>query len=310
MATISPRSTVVAADGPAAEPAVAAVRPGAQVDKYLLLECVGKGGAGVVYRALHTTLKTLVAVKFLRADLGPAEGSGGARLAREAQLLAQLNHPNVVRVLDFEDHPTRPYLVMEFVEGFTAADLIEQSQRVSPARALEIVIDVAAGLEAAWKLGIIHRDVKPANVLVTRTAGSKLVDFELAACARSDVAPPDRTVGCGAGTVGYMSPEAIGRAPVDHRSDIYSLGATLFHLAAGRLPFTGDSQYEIIFKQIEEPPPVLHECAADASPRLSAVVQTMMAKDPAARFQTYAELRTELEAVLLATAWRGSLAAR
>lgn len=286
-------------DAPEPSPAAAAVHPGSQVDKYLLLERVGRGGSGVVYRALHTKLKTLVAVKFLHREGGAADPAALERFAREAQLLAQLPHPNVVRVLDFEDHPTRPYLVMEFVEGFTAADLIEQSGRVSPARAIEIVLDVAAGLEAAWRIGMIHRDVKPGNVLVTRGGGSKLLDLGLATFSRSDLAGTGSdSSGAAEGTIGYMSPEAIGRTRVDHRSDIYSLGATLFHLAAGRLPFTGASPYELIFKHLEEAPPVLHEFAPEAPPELSAVVAKMMAKSPASRYQNYADLRHDLAAVL------------
>jgi len=288
---------------PATAPAsrtLAAVHPGAQVDKYLLLERVGKGGSGVVYRALHTKLKTLVAIKFLHLEANSSDGSALERFAREAQLLAQLPHPNVVRVLDFEDHPTRPYLVMEFVEGFTAADLIAQSGRVSATRALEIGMDVAAGLEAAWTIGMIHRDVKPGNILVTRNTGSKLVDFGLGtfSCLDLSGASSSEPPGSAEGTIGYMSPEAIGRAQVDHRSDIYSLGATLFHLAAGRLPFVGQSLYELIFKHLEEAPPVLHELVPEAPPRFSAVIQKMMAKTPAARYQEYSDLREDLARLL------------
>ncbi len=276
-----------------------AVHPGAQVDKYLLLERVGKGGSGVVYRALHTKLKTLVAIKFLHLEATSADGSALERFAREAQLLAQLPHPNVVRVLDFEDHPTRPYLVMEFVEGFTAADLIEQSGRVSPARAIEIVIDVAAGLEAAWKIGMIHRDVKPGNVLVSRTGGSKLLDLGLATFSRSDLDGTGSDPAAGAeGTIAYMSPEAISRSGVDHRSDIYSLGATLFHLAAGRPPFLGQSPYELVFKHLEEAPPVLHELVPETPPKLSAIIGKMMAKSPADRFQNYTDVQHAMSALL------------
>jgi ferredoxin/tRNA A-37 threonylcarbamoyl transferase component Bud32 len=272
-----------------------AIYPGAQVGKYLLLEQVGKGGAGVVYRALHSTLKTIVAVKFLHAELGAEDEDGRERLAREAQLLARLDHPNVVRVLDFEDHPTRPYVVMEFVDGLTAADLITQSGRLAPRRAIDVALDMAAGLGAAHALGIVHRDVKPSNVLVARSGGSKLVDLGLATLGRPDRAAAPAAGGPIEGTVGYMSPEALNATETDHRSDIYSLGVTLFHLASGRLPFGGTSLAEVMMKHLLQPPPALHELVPEIPPQLSTVIQTMMAKTAGQRFQTYAELRDELK---------------
>ncbi len=275
------------------------IQPGTQFGKYLLLECVGKGGAGIVYRALHTTLKTLVAVKFLRPELGSSDGTARERLAREAQLLAQLSHPNVVRVLDYEDDPVRPYVVMEFVEGMSAADLIRQSGRLAWDRAVEVTMDVARGLEAARKIGIIHRDVKPGNILVTRSGASKLVDLGLATVSRPELAVNSLNLGSLSveGTVGYMSPEALTGGHADHRSDIYSLGATLFHMIAGRLPFTGRSPAEVSMRHLQQPPPVLHEVIPEAPPRLSAVIQTMMAKNPAERYKEYAELLRDLAAL-------------
>jgi len=275
------------------------IQPGTQFGKYLLLECVGKGGSGIVYRALHTTLKTLVAVKFLRPELGSSDGTARERLAREAQLLAQLSHPNVVRVLDYEDDPVRPYVVMEFVEGLSAADLIRQSGRLAWDRAVEVTMDVARGLEAARKIGIIHRDVKPGNILVTRSGASKLVDLGLATVSRPELAVNSLSLGSLSveGTVGYMSPEALTGGHADHRSDIYSLGATLFHLIAGRLPFTGRSPAEVSMRHLQQPPPVLHEVIPEAPPRLSAVIQTMMAKNPAERYKEYAELLRDLAAL-------------
>ncbi len=274
-------------------------QPGSQIDKYLLLEMVGKGGAGVVYRALHTKLKTLVAVKFLRTDSGEVSPASLERLAQEAQLLAQLSHPNIVRVLDFEDHPTRPYVVMEFVDGLTAADLIKQSGRVASPRALQIVLDVIAGLEAAYKMGIIHRDVKPGNILVSRDGTCKLVDLGLATLHQPalNANASDRTSGPIAGTVGYIAPEVLNGGIGDHRADIYSLGATIFHLIAGRLPFLGRSTAEVVFKHLQQPPPILHELVPDAPHELSTIIQTMMAKSPTDRYQDYSDLREELKSL-------------
>ncbi|MDW8244627.1 MAG: protein kinase [Thermogemmata sp.] len=272
------------------------IYPGAQIGKYLLLELIGKGGSGVVYRALHTTLKTLVAVKFLRNDLGSGVLEAVERLAQEARLLAQLVHPNVVRVLDFEDHPTQPYVVMEYVDGLSAADLIKQSGRISPGRAVQIALDVAAGLQAAHKIGIIHRDVKPGNIIVSREGSSKLVDLGLATIHRPDKSKTaaDQLVGTIEGTVGYMSPEVLTGNLGDHRSDIYSLGATLFHLIAGQLPFPGRSAAEVITKHMLQPPPALHQLVPETPPELSKIIQTMMAKQPSERYQNYADVRAAL----------------
>ncbi|CAN5350989.1 hypothetical protein BH11PLA2_BH11PLA2_31480 [soil metagenome] len=279
------------------EKTVEAVRAGAQIDKYLLLEQVGKGGAGIVFRALHTKLKTLVAVKFLRTDVGIANGPGLEQMAKEAQLLAQLQHPNVVRVLDFEDRPSQPYVVMEFVDGLTASDLIKQSGRISASRAIEIALDVTGGLEAAWKIGIIHRDVKPGNILVTKSGRSKLVDLGLATIKGDGTSDQPAGTGPVEGTVGYMSPEAINGDKIDHRSDMYSLGATLFHLMAGRLPFTGRSPNEVVLKHLQAPVPDIHEMVHEVPVHISQLISTLMAKQPDGRFQDYAELREELRAL-------------
>jgi ferredoxin/tRNA A-37 threonylcarbamoyl transferase component Bud32 len=267
------------------------VRAGAQIDKYLLLEQVGQGGAGVVYRALHTKLKILVAVKFLRPDI---TNIGQETLVREAQLLAQLSHPNVVRVIDFEDHPQRPYVVMEFVDGLTASDLVKQSGRIAPKRAIEIGLDVAAGLEAAWALGIVHRDVKLGNILVTRNGHSKLVDLGLAVFGNDTLtqSPGGNAI---EGTVGYMAPEAISGQAVDHRSDMYSLGASLFHMLSGRLPFIGRSFNEVALQHMQKPPPNLHELIPEIPASVAALILRLMEKNPDRRFDDYADLIAELK---------------
>lgn len=204
----------------------------------------------------------------------------------------------MVRVLDYEDAPTRLYVVMEYVDGFSGSDLIGQSGRVAPGRAGEILLQVADGLDAAHQLGIVHRDVKPGNVLVTRAGTSKPVDLGLAVVQRADGAAARPDLLPAEGTVGYMSPEQVkgGRGP-DRRSDIYSLGATLFHLVTGRLPFTGRSANEVMLKHLHQPPPAAHDAVPGLTPELSQVIIRMTAKDPAERMQDYAEVRRELEAV-------------
>jgi serine/threonine protein kinase len=217
---------------------------------------------------------------------------------REAQLLAQLVHPNIVRVLDFEDDPARPFVVMEFVDGLSVSDLIKQCGRVAPGRAIEIALHVSEGLDAARKIGVVHRDVKPGNILLTRDGTSKLVDLGLAVVAR-----PGNSTGVGQnsamieGTVGYMAPEQTLGGSVDHRSDQYSLGCTLYQLVTGRLPFAGRSAHEVMFQHLRVPPTPPHEVAASVPRELSRVILTMMEKSPDDRFPDYGRLRAELQKV-------------
>jgi serine/threonine protein kinase len=267
--------------------------PGTQVGKYLLIECIGTGGAGMVYRALHTKLRTPVAVKFIRPDVLAADPDALERLSREAQLLAQLSHPNVVRVLDYEDDPARPFVVMEFVDGLSAADLIKQSGRVSPPRAVEIALQVLEGLDAARRLGVVHRDVKPANILLTRDGVSKLVDLGLAVVART-AGGKVASGGAAEGTVGYMAPEQVMGSAVDHRADQYSLGCTLYHLLTGRLPFSGRSAQEVLMQHMRVAAVHPHEVAPGVPLPVSRIVMTMMEKSPDDRYPDYAALRADL----------------
>ncbi|VTU01070.1 serine threonine protein kinase : Serine/threonine protein kinase OS=Isosphaera pallida (strain ATCC 43644 / DSM 9630 / IS1B) GN=Isop_3637 PE=3 SV=1: Fer2: Pkinase [Gemmataceae bacterium] len=270
------------------------VQAGTQIGKYLLIECIGKGGAGMVYRALHTKLKTPVAVKFLRPDVLAGDTDALASFTREAQLLAQLIHPNIVRVLDFEDDPARPFVVMEFVDGLSVADLIKQCGRVAPSRAIEIALQVIEGLDAARKIGVVHRDVKPGNILLTRDGTSKLVDLGLAVAARTAGGPAAPTGAAAEGTVGYMAPEQAVGGSVDHRADQYSLGCTLYQLVTGRLPFTGRSAQEVLLQHLRAAPVPPHEAAPSVPVELSRVVLGMMEKSPDDRYPDYGRLRADL----------------
>ena len=271
---------------PSVPPRPAELRPGVLVDKYLLLERVGQGGAGVVFRAEHTKLNFPVAVKFLRADVLDRDAHALARFAYEAHLMARLSHPNVVRVLDYEDDPDRPYVVMEYVDGSSATDLIARAGRLAPARAVRIVLDVADGLASAHRLKIVHRDVKPGNILVSRDGTSKLVDLGLATMFRGG-GPGGPAAGALEGTLAYMPPEqANGAADTDHRSDIYSLGVTFYHLVTGQLPFTGRSVAEVIMKHLHATPPPPHEVVPGLSAELGHVVGVMLAKKREDRYPT------------------------
>jgi ferredoxin len=279
-----------AADRPARTPTT-----GDLVGKCLLLDCVGSGGLGVVYRALHTTLNVPVAVKFLReTDAGPVLD----RFRTEARLLAKMTHPNVIRVLDFEDDPACPYVVMEYAEGLSLHDLLAQAGRLSPDRAVAAVLGAVDGLDAAWQVGIVHRDVKPANILVARDGTVKLVDLGLAARVRTEAGDRSAPAASGTqvdGTLAYLCPDrARNPAGADHRADIYALGVTLYQLLTGRLPFTGSTGYEILAAHACDPVPDREVVAPDVPPGVFAVARRMMAKRPDDRYQTYTGLREAL----------------
>lgn len=270
---------------------------GSVLGRCLLLEKVGQGAAGIVFRGIHRSFNIPVAVKVLRANQLEADPMGFQRFRREAQLLAKLNHPNVVRVWDFEDDPEFPYLVLEYVEGFSLAELIQQSGRLQANRAVRVVQQAAMGLDAAHQLGIIHRDVKPGNILLTRDGNVKLADLGLAVLV-ADLTGSGQNSDSLAGTAGYMSPEQAGSgAVVDHRSDIYSLGATFYHMLTGQLPFVGRSAMEVLLKHVREPVVPPNQLVPGLDERISKLVVRMLAKTPQGRVQTYAELLAELSEV-------------
>jgi serine/threonine protein kinase len=289
---LDPNLTPVVAAG--AEPAAPV---GRMLGKCLLICQIGQGGAGVVYRAEHQTLNIDVAVKVLRADSADPDVRKGLR--REARLLARLNHPNVVRLWDFDEASAPPYLVMEYVEGATLAELITLEGAMEAARALALVEQVGRGLAAACELGIVHRDVKPANVLVTPGGQAKLTDLGLALMINSRLSSLARPAVAGlAGTIAYLAPEqAVAADTADHRADIYSLGSTFYHLVTGRVPFPALTVRDVLRKHASEPPRPPHEVAPGVPKVVSPIILRMLAKDPRDRQQTYAELFAEFQSL-------------
>ena len=207
-------------------------RVGMVLGKCLLTGLLGQGGNGKVFSGLHQTLNIQVAIKVLTSEDAELSQEQIDRLAREAQLLARLNHPNVIRVLDYDDSPI-PYVTMEFVEGLSLADLIEQTGGLRVPRTSDMMIQVANGLAAAWEVGLVHRDIKPGNILLTKSGIAKVTDLGLAFKFGSDTGPPIRGTDSSLsplGTCGYISPEqAVNDPSIDFRTDIYSLGATFYH---------------------------------------------------------------------------------
>jgi len=271
---------------------------GMQLGKYLLTEQIGKGTSGLVFRAVNQVLNLSVAVKVLTL---PEDGSAGNdldALAAEARLLASLNHPNVVRLWDFEADPIMPYLVMEYVDGPSLAELIRQSGRLAVERAIDLTCQAIEGLGAAWNLGIVHRDVKPHNILVSRDGRPKIADLGLAVVVEGHTQQAVHKEL--AGTAAYMSPEQglLSDLPVDYRSDIYSLGATLYHLLTGRTPYNGMSSRELMHQHAYGTPIPPHELVPGLTPDVSEVVLTMMARHPDDRYQSADELLRVLRGLM------------
>jgi len=259
-----------------------------------------------VYRALHTTLKIQVAVKVLLSH--GAEGGGDVGLsAAEARLLARLDHPAITRVLDYDDAGPFTFLVLEYVDGLTLRDLILQSGAIRQARALAIAIEVAEGLAFASERGVIHRDVKPANILLTREGRAKVADLGLAKVVGDGADGGDEGLSSIVGTPAYMAPEqALASDEVDLRADIYALGATLYHAVTGRIPFDDADPLEIIRKHIEEPLTAPSDLSGAIEPGVSDMIERMMAKAPADRFPDYASLIAEMRRVQEAIGQSGS----
>ncbi len=279
---------------------VARVRSGEQrisIGGFKLLERIGRGGTGAVYRASQVSMGRLVAVKLMKPKLA-ADKRHLERFLREARASARLNHPNIVQGIDAGNDKGYYYFAMEFVDGDTLMQSIRREGHLPEDRCIEIGIQVARALEHADKFGIIHRDVKPQNILIDRNSGvAKLADLGLAkSAAATDTSVTQ--VGVAMGTPHYISPEqARGEEKIDRRSDIYSFGATLYHAATGTVPFEDASAPVVMSKHIAarlDPP---QRRNPNLSTRFSRVIQKMMAKKREDRYQTASELLEDLERI-------------
>ena len=262
-------------------------------DHFVVVETLGVGGMGTVYKARDMELDRFVALKLLRRDLG-GEEDHKARLQREARIAAAVNHPCVIQVFDSGTDHGQFYVVMELVDQGSLDDLMALQLRLPEKRVLEIGIQVARGLRAAQRRGLIHRDVKPANILFVDEHAAKIGDFGLASSAT-------QRWGSGVvwGTPEYVAPERLNNDPEDFRSDIYSLGATLFHAIAGKPPIEASTNSSAALLELKQQPLDLQETAPDVSSATVEVLQRMIAADPAQRFSSYDDLVAELE-----RAWR------
>jgi len=264
-------------------------------DRYELGDILGFGGMSEVHLARDQRLHRDVAVKVLRADLA-RDPSFYLRFRREAQNAAALNHPAIVAVYDTGEAETPngplPYIVMEYVDGVTLRDIVHTDGPMEPRRAIEVIADACQALNFSHQHGIIHRDVKPANIMISNTGAVKVMDFGIAR-ALHDANSVTQTAAV-IGTAQYLSPEQARGEKVDARSDVYSLGCVLYEILTGEPPFVGDSPVAVAYQHVREdpvPPSRRHE---GISPELDAVVLKALAKNPDNRYQTAAEMRADL----------------
>ncbi|WP_328901111.1 MULTISPECIES: protein kinase domain-containing protein [unclassified Streptomyces] len=280
--------------------------------RYQLRDLLGEGGMASVYLAYDSALDRQVAIKTLHTELG-REQSFRERFRREAQAVAKLQHTNIVSVFDTgEDElggALMPYIVMEYVEGqplgsVLAADI--RSQGAMPAdKALKVTSDVLAALDTSHEMGLVHRDIKPGNVMVTKRGIVKVMDFGIARAMQSGVTSMTQT-GMVVGTPQYLSPEqALGRG-VDARSDLYSVGIMLFQLLTGRLPFDADSPLAIAYAHVQEEPVAPSTINRSLTPAMDALVARALKKNPNERFPSAAAMQDEIARVLSASGHTGA----
>ncbi len=263
----------------------------ARLGNFLLLKLLGTGGMGGVYYAKDESLGRFVAIKVILQSLGD-DAEFIETFRREAQAVAKLNHPNIAQIYSFGQEKGQPYIVMELVDGKRVDKMMEQEGGISTSLAMRICYEVAQGLNAADEAGIVHGDIKPENILLDTKGRAKVVDFGLATVAHSAASEGIW------GTPYYIAPEKVRRQKVDARADIYSLGATLYHILAGKPPFEGATPVEVVKARLEAPPPDLKEVRPDIPDKVVSVITRMLATERTERYPTYKSLLSDLRKAL------------
>jgi serine/threonine-protein kinase len=262
--------------------------------RYEIQSILGKGGMGIVYKARDRELDDLVAIKTLRSEVLSADPTLLDRFKQEIRLARRITHPNVLRTHDLGEFNGLRYLSMEFVKGLTLKHLLESGEILPTPVGLRIAKQVCAGLAAAHEVGVIHRDVKPQNILIEPTGGLKIMDFGIARLTEDRGMTATGTV---IGTPDYMSPEQARGLPLDFRSDIYSTGVVLYEVFTGSLPFEGDSPLAVVLKHVNDLPPLPQSKNPRIEPKIAAIIMKCMEKEPAARFQSVSDLYESLAKV-------------
>jgi DNA-binding NarL/FixJ family response regulator len=270
--------------------AAVAVAVGSTFAGHRIDAIAGKGGMGIVYRATDLTLDRPVALKLIAPSVARDEVFR-ARFERECRLAAALDHPNVVPVFHAGEEAGHLYVTMRYVDGTDLRALLEEQGRLDPRRAVAVVEQVAGALDEAHRSGLVHRDVKPANILIGRRDGEErvfLTDFGISKL-RSAAEELTQT-GLAVGTADYMAPEQAEGRDVDGRADVYALGCVLFRALSGKVPFDRDSELDKLWAHVHEPPPPLCDLCPDLPPALGDALATALVKDPRERYQTAGEM--------------------
>jgi eukaryotic-like serine/threonine-protein kinase len=260
-----------------------------KIGKYDIVDVIGRGGMGIVYKGRDPYLDRLVAIKMMTGSFSD-NSDLSKRFFREAQSTASLQHPNIVTVYELGDHEGNPYLAMEYLDGESLDSILSSSQQPTLIEKLDLTLEVCRGLSYAHQRGVVHRDIKPGNIMVTRDGGVKIVDFGIAHFGDNNVTRTGQIVG----SISYMSPEQVNGRPVDARTDIFSTGVVLFQLLTRYLPFEGDSPAATLLKIIDEPAPSLRNFLTTYPPELDTILGRALAKDRNLRYSSADELALDL----------------
>lgn len=267
-------------------------------DRYRLLEKVGEGGAAEVFRARDQRLDRMVAIKLLRSQYTHDESSR-RRFVIEAKTAAALSHPNVVDIYDFGEAPDGAmFIAMQFIQGRNLKELLRKRGRLSPAETISITRQACYALSAAHSNGLIHRDVKPQNILIDKQGHAHLTDFGIV---KALSGPALTQSGMTFGTAAYMSPEQATGGSITGQSDLYSLGCVMYEMLAGTPPFTGDNPAVVAYKQVWDQPRPLHELVPEVPPSLESVVMRLLNKDPGRRYPSALALASDLDGLSISS---------
>jgi predicted Ser/Thr protein kinase len=263
------------------------------IGKYEIVSELGRGGMGVVFKAWEESLQRFVAIKMLGDQLTNDENLV-ARFLREARAVADLNHPNIVQVFSVDKHEGRPYFAMEFVEGESLTELIRTSNKIEPSRALTLLKEVANGMSAAHDKGVVHRDIKPDNIMLTRHGGVKVVDFGVARV--EDPNTKLTATGMAVGTPNYISPEVCLGLDVDQRSDLFSMGVVLYEMLTGETPFDADSPLEMMTNVVQAEVPDVGTLCPSIDEGLRSILYHLLEKKPEYRYQDFHQVLEDIDA--------------